>query len=323
MALYFPLPKKWCVKFAKPPVASCALSVRDVYGVLYPSWSNPSLFPSFAPPPIPPSLPLRQQARSVAGLSRRSFAAALRRCDGPASLVGGPLGLVRVEASACRAISISTSSVSTPRSGTPVAPGGPLDARGLSLWGRALPGVLSPSSPSRALSTNTGGKGAPGAHAKEEEETRQASGSDAGGGAGGGGGGGAGGSVEGGEEGKDAAASTAPAQPSKVKHFFKVAGIVMRGVLGMKPSEEEVAERPVKSVRLNTTGSAVMVADSAPGRWERLTATLVNTPLIQTILEGARALKESEVGKAAQQVKTKIDDSKEALREKWETSQHP
>lgn len=108
-----------------------------------------------------------------------------------------------------------------------------------------------------------------------------------------------------------------------MKHFFKVAGIVMRGVLGMKPSEEEVAERPVKSVRLNTTGSAVMVADSAPGRWERLTATLVNTPLIQTILEGARALKESEVGKAAQQVKTKIDDSKEALREKWETSQHP
>lgn len=186
-------------------------------------------------------------------------------------------------------------------------------------WARARHSLLPPCHATRALCTAAGGKGAPGAKGRGSP----ASDSGAQGASAGADGPGAGGSVEGGEGGTEDAASTSPAQPSKAKQFFKVAGIVLRGVFGMKPSEEEVAERPVKSVRLNTTGSAVMVADSAPGRWERLTATLVNTPLIQTILEGARALKESEVGKAAQQVKTKIDDSKEALREKWETSQHP
>ena len=125
-------------------------------------------------------------------------------------------------------------------------------------------------------------------------------------------------------EAAEAAAKAAKeARVSKVKDFLKVSKTVLRGVFGMKPTAEEVAATPKKEVKLNTTGSAVMVADSKPGRWDRITATLVNTPLIQVLLEGARKLKESEVGQAAKQVKVKLDDSKEALREKWETSQHP
>ncbi len=44
---------------------------------------------------------------------------------------------------------------------------------------------------------------------------------------------------------------------------------------------------------------------------------------IQAVLLGAKKLEESEVGKTAKKVRAKIDDSKEALVEKWETSQHP
>jgi len=65
----------------------------------------------------------------------------------------------------------------------------------------------------------------------------------------------------------------------------------------------------------------------APTSWQKFTATLRSAPLISDILTNAQKMqkdfKKSELGKGAKQVSDNIEDMKEEVTEKIETSQHP
>jgi hypothetical protein len=104
--------------------------------------------------------------------------------------------------------------------------------------------------------------------------------------------------------------------------FAKSVRVIARGVMGLKPDAADIGAA-APAGKLNTSSGEVMVVQSQPNRWERLASHMQATPLIQFILEGAKKLSESEVGKAAAAAKTKVQDAKEVLQEKWDTSQHP
>ncbi|KAJ8605429.1 hypothetical protein CTAYLR_003302 [Chrysophaeum taylorii] len=57
--------------------------------------------------------------------------------------------------------------------------------------------------------------------------------------------------------------------------------------------------------------------------WEKLRQRLREAPIIQEILRGAKKLRETKVGQAADKVGTSIRDRVEDAREFWETSQNP
>jgi len=61
--------------------------------------------------------------------------------------------------------------------------------------------------------------------------------------------------------------------------------------------------------------------------WQKFSERLANTPIIEDILSGTkkarRVVSRSKVGKAAGEAKTAVDDIKDELRERWETSQNP
>lgn len=72
---------------------------------------------------------------------------------------------------------------------------------------------------------------------------------------------------------------------------------------------------------------ALMAVKEERTGWERFAERLSQTPIIEDILKGSkkarRVVGRSKVGKAAGEAKTAVDDIREELREKWETSQNP
>lgn len=111
---------------------------------------------------------------------------------------------------------------------------------------------------------------------------------------------------------------------SNVRSFVDNAGLVFRAVFGLKEVKKHVppvgaSARP----NINTTARAVMVVEQKETHWERLASHLSATPIIQSLMAVTKQVAESPVGKAAAVVRDRVNDKKEEIREKWETSQHP
>lgn len=72
---------------------------------------------------------------------------------------------------------------------------------------------------------------------------------------------------------------------------------------------------------------ALMHVEVEKTGWEKFAERLSKTPIIEDILSGSkkarRVVGRSKVGKAAGEAKTAVDDMKDELRERWETSQNP
>jgi hypothetical protein len=76
-----------------------------------------------------------------------------------------------------------------------------------------------------------------------------------------------------------------------------------------------------------TGTTAVVLVKGEQTAWERISARLKETPIIQSLLDAARVAAETKAGQAigtgAKVAKNKIGDATEDVREYWETSQNP
>lgn len=85
-------------------------------------------------------------------------------------------------------------------------------------------------------------------------------------------------------------------------------------------TEEEPAETVDASEDVRQTALLVVEHEDS---WAKLRERLREAPIIQEILRGAKRLRQTQVGQAADAVGTRIRDRVEDAREFWETSQNP
>lgn len=90
-----------------------------------------------------------------------------------------------------------------------------------------------------------------------------------------------------------------------------------------KPADFDRRAKPSARVEVNTSANAVAVVAPQRSKWDATLDALYNTPIIQALVVAKDVVAASPVGKGAAAIKTKVQDVKEDLQEKWETSQHP
>jgi hypothetical protein len=95
---------------------------------------------------------------------------------------------------------------------------------------------------------------------------------------------------------------------------------------GEKAEEEEEPEK-AESPEETVGGGAVMVVEQQKGTWEKITARLRETPLMQELFKAQKVLADTEAGQAAGEsakaARDRISDKVEDATEFWETSQNP
>ena len=91
-------------------------------------------------------------------------------------------------------------------------------------------------------------------------------------------------------------------------------------------SEDKVDEEEEEEDEYDGPSALTNVVQEKTG-WQKFSERLSQTPIIEDILSGTkrarRVVSRSKVGKAAGDAKTAVDDIRDELRERWETSQNP
>lgn len=91
-------------------------------------------------------------------------------------------------------------------------------------------------------------------------------------------------------------------------------------------TEIQLEERRIEEEK-NRGPDALVKVKKGKTNWERMTAALQSNPVIQDILQGAdsarKEFRKSDIGKGARKISDRVEDTKEEIAERIETSQHP